>query len=41
LWDRLFGTFREAEDFSPACGYHEDRERRLGEMLLFRDVNRA
>lgn len=41
LWDRLFGTFREAGDFSPACGYHGDRERRLGDMLLFRDVNRA
>jgi len=40
-WDRMFGTFRDAGDFSPACGYHGDRERRLGEMLLFRDVNRA
>ncbi len=38
-WDRLFGTFREAEDFAPRCGYGEGREQRLGEMLLFRDVN--
>lgn len=40
-WDRLFGTFREAEDFAPRCGYHGERERRLAEMLLFRDVNRS
>ena len=40
-WDRLFGTFRDSDDFSPACGYHGDRERRLTDMLLFRDVNRA
>ncbi len=37
-WDRLFGTFREAEDFAPACGFPHDNERRLGEMLRFRDV---
>ena len=39
-WDRLFGTFREAEDFSPRCGYEAPREQWLGRMLCFRDVNR-
>jgi sterol desaturase/sphingolipid hydroxylase (fatty acid hydroxylase superfamily) len=38
-WDRLFGTFREADDFSPRCGYAAGREQRLGSMLRFCDVN--
>jgi sterol desaturase/sphingolipid hydroxylase (fatty acid hydroxylase superfamily) len=40
-WDRLFGTFAEADAFSPRCGYRGDRERRLAEMLVFRDVNQS
>jgi sterol desaturase/sphingolipid hydroxylase (fatty acid hydroxylase superfamily) len=39
-WDRLFGTFKDADGFVPRCGYHGGRELRLGAMLLFRDVNR-
>jgi sterol desaturase/sphingolipid hydroxylase (fatty acid hydroxylase superfamily) len=38
LWDRLFGTFREAEDFAPKCGFPDDHEKNLGDMLLFRDA---
>lgn len=38
-WDRLFGTFRDAENFTPACGFEEGREQRLWEMIAFRDVN--
>jgi sterol desaturase/sphingolipid hydroxylase (fatty acid hydroxylase superfamily) len=37
-WDRLFGTFVEAEDFAPACGFAPGREERLGRMLLFRQI---
>jgi hypothetical protein len=37
-WDRLFGTFREADDFAPRYGFPADHERNLGSMLLFRDV---
>ena len=40
-WDRLFGTFEEAEDFAPRCGYRGQRERNLGGMLVFRDVNKS
>jgi sterol desaturase/sphingolipid hydroxylase (fatty acid hydroxylase superfamily) len=36
-WDRLFGTFREAEEFAPACGFPADHETYLGDMLLFQD----
>lgn len=37
-WDRLFGTFREAEDFVPQCGFPENHEELLGQMLVFQDV---
>jgi sterol desaturase/sphingolipid hydroxylase (fatty acid hydroxylase superfamily) len=40
-WDRLFGTFEEAEDFAPRCGYRGQRERDLGRMLAFQDVNKS
>ena len=38
-WDRLFGTFRDANSFAPQCGFVSGREQRLREMLLFRNVN--
>ncbi|MFO0761478.1 MAG: sterol desaturase family protein [Byssovorax sp.] len=38
LWDRLFGTYKDADDFAPACGFPRDNERFVKDMLLFRDV---
>jgi len=38
-WDRLFGTFKEAEQFAARCGFEEGREQRLPEMLAFRKVS--
>jgi len=38
-WDRLFGTFREAPRFASSCGFTDDAERKLGSMLLLRDVS--
>lgn len=38
-WDRMFGTYRDPDSFAPACGYHGDREQRLAEMLVFRNIN--
>jgi sterol desaturase/sphingolipid hydroxylase (fatty acid hydroxylase superfamily) len=38
-WDRLFGTYRDPDGFAAACGFHGDREQRLGAMLAFRNVN--
>jgi sterol desaturase/sphingolipid hydroxylase (fatty acid hydroxylase superfamily) len=38
LWDRLFGTFKEAEEFAPQCGFPGRNEERLKEMLCFKDV---
>ena len=39
IWDRLFGTYRDTNEFSPACGFAERREEQLLKMLAFRDVN--
>lgn len=38
LWDRLFGTYRDATEFAPACGFPRNNERHLLDMLRFRDV---
>jgi sterol desaturase/sphingolipid hydroxylase (fatty acid hydroxylase superfamily) len=38
LWDRLFGTYRDATDFAAACGFPRNNERHLLAMLRFRDV---
>jgi sterol desaturase/sphingolipid hydroxylase (fatty acid hydroxylase superfamily) len=37
-WDRLFGTFRDTDHFAKRCGFPEDHERRLVEMLIFEDA---
>jgi len=37
LWDRLFGTFQETNDFALKCGFPDGHEKNLGSMLLFRD----
>jgi sterol desaturase/sphingolipid hydroxylase (fatty acid hydroxylase superfamily) len=36
-WDRLFGTFHDADDFAQQCGFPDGHERNLGRMLAFRD----
>ena len=36
--DRLFGTYRDTETFAAHCGFPRHNERKLGRMLLFRDV---
>ena len=38
LWDRLFGTYRDADDFVAECGFPRHNERKLGRMLAFRNV---
>lgn len=38
LWDRMFGTFKDADEFAGRCGFPDRNEERLGEMLAFRDV---
>jgi len=38
LWDRLFGTYRDATEFAPRCGFPAGAEQRLGAILRFEDV---
>ncbi len=38
-WDRLFGTFKEADRFADHCGFRSQREERLGPMLLLKDMD--
>ncbi len=36
-WDRLFGTFQDTDAFAEKCGFPDNHEKNLGEMLIFRD----
>jgi sterol desaturase/sphingolipid hydroxylase (fatty acid hydroxylase superfamily) len=38
LWDRMFGTYQDATDFVPRCGFPAGAEGRLIPMLAFKDV---
>lgn len=38
IWDRLFGTFKDTDDFADRCGFPGRNEERLREMLAFKDV---
>lgn len=38
LWDRLFGTYRDATEFVDRCGFPQDSERNLIMMLAFRNA---
>ena len=38
VWDRLFGTYRDADDFAAQCGFPRHNERHLTRMLAFQDV---
>lgn len=40
LLDMLFGTFRNPRTWVDATGFYDGASRRVGEMLLFRDVSR-
>jgi len=39
-WDMLFGTYENPKDWSATCGFDDEKEQRLGEMLAYRDVHR-
>lgn len=39
LWDMIFGTFRNPDSFDGECGFSDDKERLLKDMLLGTDVN--
>lgn len=39
LWDMLFGTFENPKTNDKPCGFKPEREEKLVEMLLFKNVN--
>jgi sterol desaturase/sphingolipid hydroxylase (fatty acid hydroxylase superfamily) len=41
IWDLLWGTFRNPQRFMGDVGFAQSESRRLGAMLLARDVNAA
>jgi sterol desaturase/sphingolipid hydroxylase (fatty acid hydroxylase superfamily) len=40
LWDRLFGTYKDATSFAVRCGFPRNNERFFRDILLFRDIYR-
>lgn len=38
LWDRLFGTYKDTTEFTERCGFPNNNEERLLEMIVFKDV---
>ncbi len=40
LWDMLGGTFRNPRDWRESCGFGDEAEHRLGDMLRGRDLTR-
>ena len=38
LWDRIFGTYKDTNEFAEQCGFPNNNERKLWKMLLFKDV---
>lgn len=39
LWDMLFGTWRNPRMGEVACGFAQDKEKLIGQMLMMRDVD--
>jgi sterol desaturase/sphingolipid hydroxylase (fatty acid hydroxylase superfamily) len=38
IWDIAFGTFRNPGTFMRDCGFNQDREQRMGAMLIWKNV---
>lgn len=38
-WDMLFGTYENPREFLHRCGFDDEKEQRLVEMLAYRDVH--
>ncbi len=39
IWDMLFGTYRNPETYKGPCGFKPEREMRVKDILLFKNVN--
>jgi sterol desaturase/sphingolipid hydroxylase (fatty acid hydroxylase superfamily) len=39
-WDMLFGTYSNPKKFTTSCGFDNEKELRLADMLKFKDVHK-
>ncbi len=39
-WDMLFGTYENPKEFHTSCGFDNEKEQRLVDMLKFKDVHK-
>ena len=39
LWDMIFGTFHNPKDFVPQVGFYDGGSKRLGDMLVGREIS--
>jgi sterol desaturase/sphingolipid hydroxylase (fatty acid hydroxylase superfamily) len=39
-WDMLFGTYENPKEFKSTCGFDNEKEQRLLDMIRFRDVHK-
>jgi sterol desaturase/sphingolipid hydroxylase (fatty acid hydroxylase superfamily) len=40
-WDMMFGTYENPKEFKSTCGFDDEKEQRLADMLRFEDVHKA
>jgi sterol desaturase/sphingolipid hydroxylase (fatty acid hydroxylase superfamily) len=40
-WDMLFGTYENPKEWNASCGFDDEREQRLTDMLAYRDVHKT
>jgi len=40
-WDMMFGTYENPKEFTTSCGFDDEKEQRLTDMLRFEDVHKA
>lgn len=38
MWDKLFGTYKDTDEFVEHCGFPRNNERKLWKMFVFKDV---
>ncbi len=41
IWDMIFGTYENPKTWTGRCGFDEEKELRLRDMLLLRDVHKS
>ena len=40
-WDMLFGTYENPKEWTESCGFDDEKEQQLVNMLLYKDVHKA